>query len=199
MPTQAPVQRSGPAREDAELAVLDPAVVRAQLLASGLWTALRTRTYSLLPAADATPRSIFVTAIDTHPLAADVQLIIAAHADDFRRGILALSRLARVLVAVPVTGDAPSPAAEAAAGLANVHCAAFAGPHPAGLPGTHIHYLIRQALRVRSGICITRAALPLAACSPVVARGANESSRWPDQESCHHGCCAPCPAPICWR
>lgn len=131
----------GPAREDAELAVLDPAVVRAQLLASGLWTALRTRPYSLLPAADATPRSIFVTAIDTHPLAADPQLIIAAHADDFRRGIVALSRLARVFVAVPVTGDAPSPAAEAAAGLANVHCAAFAGPHPAGLPGTHIHYL----------------------------------------------------------
>ena len=45
----------GPAREDAELAVLDAAVVRAQLLSSGLWTALRTRPYSLLPAADATP------------------------------------------------------------------------------------------------------------------------------------------------
>ncbi|MCB1964636.1 MAG: NADH:ubiquinone reductase (Na(+)-transporting) subunit A, partial [Candidatus Accumulibacter sp.] len=78
----------GPAREDAELAMLDAAVVRAQLLTSGLWTALRTRPYSLLPAADATPRSIFVTALDTHPLAADPALIIAAHADDFRRGIV---------------------------------------------------------------------------------------------------------------
>ena len=133
--------RSGPARDDGELAALDAAVVRAQLLGSGLWTALRTRPYSLLPAADATPRSIFVTAIDTHPLAADPAPIIAAYADDFRRGIVALSRLARVFVAVPAARDEPSPAAAAATGLANVHCAAFAGPHPAGLPGTHIHHL----------------------------------------------------------
>jgi Na+-transporting NADH:ubiquinone oxidoreductase subunit A len=68
-------------------------------------------------------------------------LIIAAHADDLRRGIVGLSRLARVFVAIPVTGDGPSPAAEAAAGLATVHCAAFADPHPAGLPGTNIHHL----------------------------------------------------------
>lgn len=131
----------GPERDDRELARLDGADVRAQLLASGLWTALRTRPYSHIPVADATPRSIFVSAIDTHPLAADPTPIIAAYAADFRRGLLVLSRLARVFVATPAAESAPSPAAEAAAGLANVECAAFAGPHPAGLPGTHIHFL----------------------------------------------------------
>ena len=133
---------SGPLRDDGELARLDAAEVRAQLLASGLWTILRTRPYSLIPAADATPRSIFVSAIDTHPLAADPTPIIAAYAADFHRGLLALSRLARVFVAIPATPDGVlSPAAEAAEGLADVHCASFAGPHPAGLPGTHIHFL----------------------------------------------------------
>ena len=131
----------GPERDDEELVRLDGADVRAQLLASGLWTALRSRPYSQIPAADATPRSIFVSAIDTHPLAADPAPIIAAHAADFRRGLLVLSRLARVFVATPAAESARSPAAEAAAGLANVECAAFAGPHPAGLPGTHIHFL----------------------------------------------------------
>ena len=133
----------GPALDDDELGRLAPETVRAQLLASGLWTSLRTRPYSHIPAADATPRSIFVTALDTHPLAADPAPIIAAHSADLRRGLLALSRLARVFVAAPAAGiadGAPSPVVEAAAGLAGVRCEAFAGPHPAGLPGTHIHF-----------------------------------------------------------
>ena len=73
--------------------------------------------------------------MDTHPLAADPAPIIKAHADDFRRGLLALSRLAPVWLcqaegaALP-GGDVPG-----------VRVETFAGPHPAGLPGTHIHFL----------------------------------------------------------
>jgi len=55
----------------AELEGIGEARVRENLQQSGLWTALRTRPYSKVPAVDATPNSIFVTAIDTHPLAAD--------------------------------------------------------------------------------------------------------------------------------
>lgn len=132
----------GPPRDDTELASLDPAVVRTQILASGLWTSLRTRPYSHIPTADATPRSILVTALDTHPLAADPAPVIAAHAADFRRGLLALSRLSRIFVATPApSAGALSPAAQAAEGLPGVRCEAFPGPHPAGLPGTHIHFL----------------------------------------------------------
>ena len=109
--------------------------VRANLLRSGLWTALRTRPFSKVPAADATPASIFVTAIDTHPLAADPNIVIAEHQDDFRNGLRVLARLAPVVVC----------SAEGARlgtdGLANVRSESFAGPHPAGLPGTHIHFV----------------------------------------------------------
>lgn len=121
--------------DDRELEVLDPAAVRANLQASGLWTALRTRPYSKVPAVDATPVSIFVTAIDTHPLAADPAPLIQEYAEDFARGLKVLARIARVVLCHGTDLKLPF------AGLPGVISEAFAGPHPAGLAGTHIHFL----------------------------------------------------------
>lgn len=124
------------ARYDAaELASLDDQRVRDNLQQSGLWTALRTRPYSKVPAIDALPSSIFVTAIDTHPLAADPALIINERGADFANGLTVLARLARVHLC-----KAPG-VALAGEVQANVQVSEFAGPHPAGLPGTHIHFI----------------------------------------------------------
>lgn len=41
------------------------------LPASRLWTSVRTRPYSQVPEPGTVPRSIFVTALDSNPLAAD--------------------------------------------------------------------------------------------------------------------------------
>ncbi len=109
--------------------------VRENLQQSGLWTALRTRPYSKVPAVDAVPNSIFVTAIDTHPLAADPALIIAERADAFEAGLKVLARLAKVFLCKAPSAVLPGE------GLANVQVEAFSGPHPAGLAGTHIHFL----------------------------------------------------------
>jgi Na+-transporting NADH:ubiquinone oxidoreductase subunit A len=100
-----------------------------------LWAALRSRPFSKVPAVDAQPASIFVTAIDTHPLAADPAVIIAEHNEDFARGLKVLSRLSRVIVCTAEGARLPGE------GLNNVAFEQFAGPHPAGLPGTHIHFL----------------------------------------------------------
>ena len=118
-----------------ELSGLTDGQVRENLQKSGLWTALRTRPYSKVPAVDSTPRSIFVTAMDTNPLAADPALVIAEHAEDFKHGLQVLSRLAKVFLC---KADGVSLPGEDVAG---VQTEAFAGPHPAGLPGTHIHFL----------------------------------------------------------
>jgi len=120
---------------DAQLETLSPGQVRENLQQSGLWTALRTRPFSKVPAVDSTPASIFVTAIDTHPLAADPAVVIAESAEDFARGLRVLARLAKVFVCT--AADAKI----SAAGIANVQVEQFAGPHPAGLAGTHIHFL----------------------------------------------------------
>ena len=55
-----------------ELATLSRDAVTAQLIESGLWTAMRTRPFSKTPAPGSEPAAIFVTAIDTNPLAAAV-------------------------------------------------------------------------------------------------------------------------------
>ena len=120
---------------DTELDTLDESLVRKNLLQSGLWTALRSRPFSKVPAADALPSSIFVTAIDTHPLAGDPALVIAEFPEDFRRGLRVLARIAPVVVCASESATIPID------GLADVRVENFSGPHPAGLPGTHIHFL----------------------------------------------------------
>ena len=121
--------------DDARIDTLETAQVRTHLQRSGLWAALRTRPFSKIPAVDATPASIFVTAIDTHPLAADPAPIIAAHADDFRRGLRVLLRLSSVFLCKAPGASLPGE------DLPGVTTESFEGPHPAGLPGTHIHFL----------------------------------------------------------
>ena len=122
---------------DHNLSQLDRGAVVEQLVRSGLWTALRTRPFSRTPAIDSIPHAIFVTAIDTHPLAADPAVVLAERQADFIAGVQVLSTLTDGTTYVcrragsEIPGEGKTPAA--------YH--AFDGPHPAGLPGTHIHLL----------------------------------------------------------
>ena len=72
---------------------LDRDAVRDNLVASGLWTALRTRPFSKVPAIDAGAHAIFVNAMDTNPLAADPAVIIAEQAEAFSLGQDLLAKL----------------------------------------------------------------------------------------------------------
>ena len=123
--------------EPSELAGLERAFVVENLLKSGLWTSLRTRPYSKLPEPTSSPHAIFVTAIDTNVLAPDPAIIIADAREDFCNGLAVLSRLTdgKVFLCKADGADVPAP------DLAMLEVADFAGPHPAGLPGTHIHFL----------------------------------------------------------
>ncbi|MCP8898804.1 Na(+)-translocating NADH-quinone reductase subunit A [Gilvimarinus xylanilyticus] len=122
---------------DSELGSLDGQAVRDQLNAAGLWTALRSRPYSKVPALDAKPHSIFVTAMDTNPLAADPQVVLKGQEDAFQKGLQVLTRLTEGKVFVCKAGGAGIPAK--AEGQVEVH--EFGGVHPAGNAGTHIHHL----------------------------------------------------------
>ncbi|MFA7553605.1 MAG: Na(+)-translocating NADH-quinone reductase subunit A [Spongiibacteraceae bacterium] len=106
------------------------------LVESGQWAAFRSRPFSRIPCPSSQPKAIFVTAIDTHPLAADPAVIIARQPEAFVNGLKVLSKLTEGKVYVSKAADAAIPV-----GNANVEVAEFAGPHPAGLAGTHIHHL----------------------------------------------------------
>jgi Na+-transporting NADH:ubiquinone oxidoreductase subunit A len=109
--------------------------VVANLVNSGLWTALRTRPFSKVPAIDSAPTSIFVSAMDTNPLAANPEVIINKKSEAFKQGLTVLSRLTDGDVFVSKAPGANIPVAD------NVNVNEFAGKHPAGLVGTHMHFL----------------------------------------------------------
>lgn len=107
------------------------------LVASGQWTAFRTRPFSKVPAVDAKPHSIFVTAIDTNPLAVDPAVVIATQLEAFHNGLKVISHLTEGSVFVCKHANASFDV------KANdrVRVEMFSGKHPAGNAGTHIHFL----------------------------------------------------------
>lgn len=123
--------------DDASLRSLPANVVRDRLLEAGLWVAFRARPFERIPAPDIEPRAIFVTAIDTNPLAPDPFVAISGRPDDFRRGVAVISRLSSGRTYVCTGSERTAPLPE----LPTVVQVRFDGPHPAGLPGTHIHAL----------------------------------------------------------
>ncbi len=111
--------------------------VRALLVESGLWTALRARPFSRVPPADATPQALFITAIDTRPHAPSVATVLAERHEDFAVGVTCLTKLTSGTTYVCL---APGPSLPLPT-LPKLQTEVFAGPHPAGNAGTHIHLL----------------------------------------------------------
>jgi len=119
----------------AAIASLNAEAVKSLLIESGMWTSLRRRPFSKTPAVDEKAQAIFITTMDTHPLAVDVSVVLENSMDAFKAGVEVLSKLA------PKTFVTTAPDTKMELNLANVKHEVFAGPHPAGNPGTHIHYL----------------------------------------------------------
>ncbi|MGL4944067.1 MAG: Na(+)-translocating NADH-quinone reductase subunit A [Thermoguttaceae bacterium] len=124
-------------RSRSQIATMNREDVVECLVKSGLWTALRTRPMSRVPSPESIPHSLFVTAIDTHPLAPDPNIVIAAHREEFLAGL-------ECLVQVPehrvyCCGAPTLPVADWSHPRGEV--AFFSGCHPAGLVGTHMHFI----------------------------------------------------------
>ena len=116
---------------------IDPDEIRNLMIDSGMWTCFRTRPYGKVPPVASSPASLFITAIDTSPLAADPQVIIARSTQEYQLGLRVLQRF----LTVPIhycTGAADLLLAEELNGL---EYRQFKGSHPAGLPSTHIHFI----------------------------------------------------------
>ncbi|UHD46474.1 hypothetical protein LUX29_04445 [Aureimonas altamirensis] len=131
------IEREG---EDSESfavpATLDRVSLTELLAAAGAWTAFSTRPFRRTPEPGTVPGAIFATAIDTRPLSPDPTVAIGEASEAFRAGLDALCILA---AGAPVfLCQARSVLLPMADGVIPV---AFSGPHPAGLPSTHIHHL----------------------------------------------------------
>jgi Na+-transporting NADH:ubiquinone oxidoreductase subunit A len=128
-------EKTFPATGYDQLEQLSVAEVEQRLLDSGLWPAFRTRPYSKVPVPGTRPVALFVTAIDTNPLAADPQIAISMRAKEFEAGLRIIRQLATGKTYLCKAPDAQIPTPQ------GVTVSEFAGCHPAGLVGTHIHFL----------------------------------------------------------
>jgi len=123
--------------DDDAIGKLSSEKIKDNLLKSGLWTSFRTRPYSTLADPHSRPYAILITAIDTNPLAPDPMVAINAAADDFRRGVTLVARLTEGKLYVCKSPQTELPIDKDT----NIEISSFSGPHPAGLVGTHIHFL----------------------------------------------------------
>jgi Na+-transporting NADH:ubiquinone oxidoreductase subunit A len=119
------------------LGKIEPSEIKQNLVNSGLWLAFRTRPYSRSPAIDSTPHAIFVTAMDSNPLAADPSVVINEYSEDFKNGLTIISQLTAGKVYICQSPDIALPVSQ----QSNIEVHTFSGPHPSGLAGTHIHLL----------------------------------------------------------
>lgn len=123
-----------------QLATLSDTEVEAQLVQSGEWTALRTRPFSRTPEVGSRPSAIFVTAMDTNPLAVNPMILIEHEQQAFDDGLAVLSTLTpKTYVCHEGTAAIGKATQTAANNVTEYH--GFTGKHPAGNAGTHIHFL----------------------------------------------------------
>jgi len=117
---------------------LSAEAIKTQLIESGQWTALRARPFGRVADPAKSPAGLFITAIDTHPHAPDPERVIAREADAFELGQTLLANLVDCPVYLCAAPGAEMPQAT----HERISRHDFSGPHPAGLAGTHVHFLM---------------------------------------------------------
>lgn len=111
--------------------------LKSLLLESGLWTAIRSRPFDNIADPDSRPEALFITAIDTRPLAPDPAVVLSRYSNHFSTGLAALCELVDAPVYLCKSG---SEDVKYESNLRVEHVE-FKGRHPAGLVGTHIKAL----------------------------------------------------------
>ena len=125
-----------------EIKSIEPSIIKKNLVKSGLWTSLLTRPYSKIPKISQEPEAIFVNAMDTNPLAINPEIIISIQQDFFDTGINILKRLTKKKIHVCTAANSSLKVDTDN----QVHQHFFSGPHPAGLTGTHMHFVSPASL-----------------------------------------------------
>ena len=124
----------------------DSEEVKKRILESGCWAFINQRPYDIVADPKDTPKAIFVSAMNTAPLSADVEFILKDRKEAFQAGLNALTRLTpgKVHVSGAANGS------DILNGLKNVETHRVSGPHPAANVGVQIHKIdpINQGERV---------------------------------------------------
>ena len=117
----------------------DRDALAAKLASTGVWPNIIQRPYGIVANPADSPKAIFISAFDTHPLAPDYGFTLQGQERYFQAGVDALAKLTKGKVHLNVDGSKPAPAVFS--GVKNAQINQFSGPHPAGNVGVQIHHL----------------------------------------------------------
>ena len=106
------------------------------LLRGHLWPVIRQRPFSKVADPKQKPKAVLMDAMNSEPLALDIDFIFKNKEREFQIGLTILKRLTGGDLHLCVQGGSEAKALTQAKGV-QVH--SFSGPHPAGNVSTHIH------------------------------------------------------------
>lgn len=107
------------------------------LLKSGLWTMIRQRPYGIIANPDDAPKSIFVSAFDSAPLAPDMNFVLRGEKDAVQKGLEVLGKLTDGKVHLSMRAKAEGDMVS----MKGVELHSFEGKHPVGNVGVQIHHI----------------------------------------------------------
>ena len=107
------------------------------LLESGCWPFINQRPYSIIANPSDTPKSIFISAFNTAPIAADIQIVLDDQKNEFSTGIQVLRKLTDGNLNICVEKNNQTFIND----IKDVVIHNVSGPHPAGNVGVQIHHI----------------------------------------------------------
>jgi Na+-transporting NADH:ubiquinone oxidoreductase subunit A len=122
-----------------DLSRLTRETAQQQILQSGVWPNLVQRPFGIVADPNETPKSIFISAFDSSPLAPDYSIIFKGQEQAFQAGIEVLRKFTSGKIHVNIRGDKEVSAVFSQA--QGVELNKFTGPHPAGNVGVQIHHI----------------------------------------------------------
>lgn len=111
----------------------------SQLITSGGWTNIIQRPYGCVASPEDSPKSIFISAFDSNPLAPDYNFMLQGQEQYFQAGIDILKKFTSGTIHLSVDGNAE--VSQIFSQINNVQLNTVKGPHPAGNVGVQIHHL----------------------------------------------------------
>ncbi len=118
---------------------LNRQIIIDDLLDSGLWPLIRQRPFNTIANPDDKPKSIFISAFDSAPLAPDNDFIFHGDKDLFQLGLDIISQLSDGTTHLNLDGNSNS--AQVFNNAQGVQVNKIYGPHPAGNVGVQIHHI----------------------------------------------------------
>ncbi|MBF25977.1 MAG: NADH:ubiquinone reductase (Na(+)-transporting) subunit A [Flavobacteriales bacterium] len=122
-----------------DLASLNRNEIIDNLLNAGLWPFVRQRPFGTIANPSDKPKSIFISAFDSSPLAPDNDFIFHGDKGLFQLGLDIITQLCDGTTHLNLDGN--SNAASAFSGAQGVQINNIYGPHPAGNVGVQIHHI----------------------------------------------------------